>query len=114
MNGRRVRIRRDRNGRRYAVIDMRGRSGGVVTVRIRGKNKQGRTVRRTRRFKPCPTKPKQQPRVVVAQRASAAGVASPDDGVGGGTLLIVVAASLLGGAALGGAGRRVVRRAQDR
>ncbi|MEA2241683.1 MAG: hypothetical protein QOD24_1239 [Solirubrobacteraceae bacterium] len=51
VDGRPVRVRR-RHGRLVAVIDLRRRSG-VVTVRIRGVTRAGRSVSRVRRYRGC-------------------------------------------------------------
>jgi hypothetical protein len=51
VDGRPLRVRR-RHGRLVAVIDLRRRSG-VVTVRIRGVTRHGRSVSRVRRYRGC-------------------------------------------------------------
>jgi hypothetical protein len=70
VNGRRVRVRR-RHGRLTAVVDLRRRSG-VVTVRIRGVTRRGRSVARVRRYRGCVE------RARVARHAVAAAVAGAD------------------------------------
>ena len=52
VGGRRTKVRR-RHGRLVAVVDLRGRRAGVVRVRIRGVTRQGRRVKRTRRYRTC-------------------------------------------------------------
>ena len=52
VGARAVRVRR-RAGRLEAVVDLRGRSRGAVRVRIRAVSRSGRTVTRTRRYRPC-------------------------------------------------------------
>jgi hypothetical protein len=52
VDGRRVRVRHA-GGRWRAVIDLRGKAGKVVTVRVVGVTRHGRTVRETRRYRAC-------------------------------------------------------------
>ena len=51
-NGKRVRVRR-RGRRLIAVVDLRGRRGTTVVVRVRARTTTGRTVRETRRYRAC-------------------------------------------------------------
>jgi hypothetical protein len=56
VGGRRAKVRR-RRGRLTAVVDLRGRRNGIVTVHVRGVTKGGRRVTRTRRFSTCAYSP---------------------------------------------------------
>lgn len=50
--GKAVRVSR-RAGRARAVVDLRGRRAGTVTVRVRGRDARGRPVTQTRRYRTC-------------------------------------------------------------
>jgi hypothetical protein len=52
VGGKRVRVRRS-GGRLVARVDLRGRSRGVVAVRVTGRTKAGRAVTQLRRYRPC-------------------------------------------------------------
>lgn len=52
VGGRRVTVRR-RSGRLTAIVDLRGRGRGTVTVRARGVTRGGKRRAQTRTFRPC-------------------------------------------------------------
>lgn len=52
VDGKAVRVTR-RGGCPTAVVDLRGRRAGTVTVRLRGRDARGRQVTQTRRFRTC-------------------------------------------------------------
>ena len=53
VNGRRVRVRRDRRGRFVAVVNLRGLAPGRYTVRIASRLRNGRVVRTRRAYRTC-------------------------------------------------------------
>ena len=53
LNGKRLKTRRAANGRRTAVVDLRGRKRGRVTLRVKGRTPKGKLVKRTRRYRTC-------------------------------------------------------------
>lgn len=56
VSGRRVVVRRARGGRWTAVVDLRGATRTSVVVRVRARDARGRTVRQSRRYRPCRTR----------------------------------------------------------
>jgi hypothetical protein len=53
VNGRRVRVRRDRRGRFLARVDLRGLPAGRYVVRIASRLRGGRVVRTRRAYRTC-------------------------------------------------------------
>jgi len=51
--GDRVKVRKRKDGRRFAVINLRGRAPGVVRVKARGKRASGKRVGLKRRYRVC-------------------------------------------------------------
>jgi len=53
LDGRRLKVRRSRAGRRAVVVDLRGAKRTTATLRIVGRDARGRAVVRTHRYRTC-------------------------------------------------------------
>jgi hypothetical protein len=107
LNGRLVRVRRQR-GRRTVVVDLLGRKAGTVTIRVRGRTKKGRRFTRTYRYRTCIKRA--QTRNVFVKGKPTSATTTPASGLPGGSALVVLGIALLGGGALTAAGMRVRKR----